>query len=40
MKNFNNSYDLFFKNEGLDFNKIEKIINESLRKADDGELFL
>ena len=40
MKNFNNSYDLFFKNEGLDFNKTEKIINESLRKADDGELFL
>ena len=40
MKNFNNSYDLFFKNEGLDFNKTEKIVNESLRKADDGELFL
>ena len=40
MKNINNSYDLFFKNEGLDFNKTEKIVNESLRKADDGELFL
>jgi len=40
MKNINNSYDLFFKNEGLDFNKTEKIVNEALRKADDGELFL
>ena len=35
-----NSYDLFFKKEGLDFSKTEKIINESLNKADDGELFL
>ena len=40
MENINNSYDLFFKKEGLNFNKTEKIINESLRKADDGELFL
>ena len=40
MSNIFNSYDLFFKNEGLDFNKTEKIVNESLRKADDGELFL
>ena len=40
MKNTCNSYDLFFKNEGLDFGKTEKIVNESLRKADDGELFL
>ena len=40
MKNICNSYDLFFKKEGLDFGKIEKIVNESLRKADDGELFL
>jgi len=40
MKNTYNSYDLFFKNEGLDFGKTEKIVNESLRKADDGELFL
>jgi len=35
-----NSYDFFFKNEGLDFGKTEKIVNESLRKADDGEIFL
>ena len=35
-----NSYDLFFKNEGLDFGKTEKIVNESLRNADDGEIFL
>ena len=40
MKNICNSYDLFFKKEGLDFGKTEKIVNESLRKADDGELFL
>ncbi len=40
MKNTYNSYDLFFKNEGLDFGKTEKIVNESLRKADDGELYL
>ena len=40
MKNIFNSYDLFFKKEGLDFGKTEKIVNESLRKADDGELFL
>ena len=40
MKNICNSYDLFFKNEGLDFGKTEKIVNESLRKADDGELYL
>ena len=40
MKNTCNSYDLFFKKEGLDFGKTEKIVNESLRKADDGELFL
>jgi TldD protein len=40
MKNSYNSYDLFFKNEGLDFGKTEKIVNESLRKADDGEIFL
>ena len=40
MKNTYNSYDLFFKKEGLDFGKTEKIVNESLRKADDGELFL
>ena len=40
MKNIKNSYDLFFKNESLDFNKTEKIVNEALRKADDGELFL
>ena len=40
MKNTSNSYDIFFKNEGLDFGKTEKIVNESLRKADDGELYL
>ena len=38
-KNYN-SYDLFFNKEGLNFNKTEKILNESLQKADDGELFL
>ena len=40
MNKIHNSYDLFFEKEGLDFKKTEKIINESLRKADDGELFL
>ena len=40
MKNTSNSYDIFFKNEGLDFGKTEKIVNESLRNADDGEIFL
>ena len=40
MNKINNSYDLFFKKENLDFTKTEKIVNESLRKADDGELFL
>ena len=40
MSKIYNSYDVFFKNENLDFNKTEKIVNESLRKADDGELFL
>ena len=40
MNKTHNSYDLFFKKEGLDFGKTEKIVNESLRKADDGELFL
>tara|TARA_B100000029_G_scaffold56099_1_gene50814 strand:+ start:11980 stop:13413 length:1434 start_codon:yes stop_codon:yes gene_type:complete len=40
MNKIYNSYDIFFKNENLDFNKTEKIVNESLRKADDGELFL
>ena len=39
MNKIHNSYDLFFEKEGLDFKKTEKIINESLRKADDGELF-
>ncbi len=34
------SYDIFFKKEGLNFNKTERIVNESLQKADDGELFL
>ena len=40
MNKINNSYDLFFKKENLDFNKTEKIVNDSLKKADDGELFL
>ena len=40
MNKTHSSYDLFFKKEGLDFGKTEKIVNESLRKADDGELFL
>ena len=40
MTKTHNSYDLFFKKEELDFNKTEKIVNESLKKADDGELFL
>ena len=40
MSKTHNSYDLFFKKEELDFNKTEKIVNESLKKADDGELFL
>ena len=40
MNKTHSSYDLFFKKEGLDFEKTEKIVNESLGKADDGELFL
>jgi len=40
MDKTHSSYDIFFKNEDLNFNKTEKIVNESLQKADDGELFL
>ena len=40
MKKNHNSYSLFFDKEGLNFNKTEKIVNDSLKNADDGELFL
>ena len=40
MDKTHSSYDIFFKKEGLNFNKTEKIVNESLQKADDGELYL
>ena len=32
--------DLFFNRAGLDKSRVERIIGESLRNADDGELFL
>ena len=32
--------DLFFNRAGLDKSRVEGIIGESLRNADDGELFL
>ena len=32
--------DLFFNRAGLDRSRVERIIGESLRNADDGELFL
>ena len=35
-----NSYDVFFNDTELDFKRTEKIVNDSLKKADDGELFL
>jgi len=40
MDKTHSSYDIFFNKEGLNFNKTEKIVNESLQKADDGELYL
>ena len=40
MEKNHNSYSLFFDKEGLNFNKTEKIVNDSLKNADDGELFL
>ena len=32
--------DLFFNRAGLDRSRTEKIVNDALQKADDGELFL
>ena len=32
--------DLFFNRAGLDRSRTEKIVNDALQKADDGELYL
>ena len=40
MSNLSQTDDLFFERAGLDRDKIERIVAESLSGADDGELFL
>ena len=32
--------DLFFRPDGLDRGRVQRLVDESLKGADDGELFL